>query len=141
MREIQSKYREELLERNLNPLNFEQKIEANLTKTLVNHSCGDELTVSLKIENGKILEGSFSGVGCAISKVSADMMIDAIKGKALDEAREVMQGFFDLVMGVQSEKKQRIDGELEVFSMIQNMPARVKCAKLAWRILEEGEEG
>ena len=140
MREIQSKYREELLERNLNPLNFEQKIEANLTKTLVNHSCGDELTVSLKIENGKILEGSFSGVGCAISKVSADMMIDAIKGKTLDEARELMQGFFDLVMGVQSEKKQRVEDELEVFSMIQNMPARVKCAKLAWRILEEGEE-
>lgn len=141
MREIQSKYREELLERNLNPLNFEQKIEANLTKTLVNHSCGDELTVSLKIENGKILEGSFSGVGCAISKVSADMMIDAIKGKTLDEARELMQGFFDLVMGVQSEKKQRVEDELEVFSMIQNMPARVKCAKLAWWILEEGEEG
>lgn len=140
MREIQSKYREELLERNLNPLNFEQKIEANLIKTLVNHSCGDELTVSLKIENGKILEGSFSGVGCAISKVSADMMIDAIRGKTLDEARESMLGFFDLVMGVQSEKKQGIKVELEVFSMIQNMPARVRCAKLAWRILEEGEE-
>lgn len=140
MREIQSKYREELLERNLNPLNFERKIEANLTKTLVNHSCGDELVVSLKIENGVILEGSFSGVGCAISKVSADMMIDAIKGKTLGEARELMLGFFDLVMGVQSEKKQGIEGELEVFSMIQNMPARVKCAKLAWRILEEGEE-
>ena len=141
MREIQSKYREELLERNLNPLNFEQKIEANLTKTLVNHSCGDELVVSLKIENGVILEGSFSGVGCAISKVSADMMIDAIRGKTLGEARELMLGFFDLVMGVQSEKKQGIEGELEVFSMIQNMPARVKGAKLAWRILEEGEEG
>lgn len=140
MREIQSKYREELLERNLNPLNFEQKIEANLTKTLVNHSCGDELVVNLEIKNGVILEGSFSGVGCAISKVSADMMIDAIRGKTLDEARELMQGFFDLVMGISSEKAQRIRGELEVFSMIQNMPARVKCAKLAWRILEEGEE-
>ena len=140
MREIQSKYREELLERNLNPLNFEQKIEANLTKTLVNHSCGDELVVNLEIKNGVILEGSFSGVGCVISKVSADMMIDAIRGKTLDEARELMQGFFDLVMGISSEKAQKIRGELEVFSMIQNMPARVKCAKLAWRILEEGEE-
>ena len=140
MREIQSKYREELLERNLNPLNFEQKIEANLTKTLVNHSCGDELVVNLEIKNGVILEGSFSGVGCAISKVSADMMIDAIRGKTLDEARELMQGFFDLVMGISSEKAQKIRGELELFSMIQNMPARVKCAKLAWRILEEGEE-
>lgn len=140
MREIQSKYREELLERNLNPLNFEQKIEANLTKTLVNHSCGDELVVNLEIKNGVILEGSFSGVGCAISKVSADMMIDTIRGKTLEEARELMQGFFDLVMGISSEKAQKIGGELEVFSMIQNMPARVKCAKLAWRILEEGEE-
>lgn len=140
MREIQSKYRAELLERNLNPLNFERKIEANLTKTLVNHSCGDELVVSFEIRDGKILEGSFSGVGCAISKVSADMMIDAIRGKTLEEARELMQGFFDLVMGIQSEKAQKIGGELEVFSMIQNMPARVKCAKLAWRILEEGED-
>ena len=140
MREIQSKYREELLERNLNPLNFERKIDANLTKTLVNHSCGDELVVSLEIRDGKILEGSFSGVGCAISKVSADMMIDVIKGKTLDEARELMQGFFDLIMGVPSEKAQKIGGELEVFSMIQNMPARVKCAKLAWRILGEGED-
>ena len=140
MREIQSKYREELLERNLNPLNFEQKIEANLTKTLVNHSCGDELVVSLKIKDGIISEGSFSGVGCAISKVSADMMIDTIRGKTLEEARELMYGFFDLVMGVSSEKAQKIGGELEVFSMIQNMPARVKCAKLAWRILEEGED-
>ena len=140
MREIQSKYREELLERNLNPLNFERKIEANLTKTLVNHSCGDELVVSLEIKDGRISEGSFSGVGCAISKVSADMMIDAIQGKTLEEARELMQGFFDLVMGVSSEKAQKISDELEVFSMIQNMPARVKCAKLAWRILEEGED-
>lgn len=140
MREIQSKYRAELLERNLNPLNFERKIEANLTKTLVNHSCGDELVVSLEIKDGRISEGSFSGVGCAISKVSADMMIDAIRGKTLEEARELMQGFFDLVMGVLSEKAQKIGGELEVFSMIQNMPARVKCAKLAWRILEEGED-
>ena len=140
MREIQSKYREELLERNLNPLNFERKIEANLTKTLVNHSCGDELVVNLKIKDGVILKGSFSGVGCAISKVSADMMIDAIRGKTLEEARELMQGFFDLVMGVSSEKAQKISGELEVFSMIQNMPARVKCAKLAWRVLEEGKD-
>ena len=140
MREIQSKYREELLERNLNPLNFERKIEANMTKTLVNHSCGDELVVSLEIKDVKILEGSFSGIGCAISKVSADMMIDAIRGKTLEEARELMQGFFDLVMGVLSEKAQKISGELEVFSMIQNMPARVKCAKLAWRVLEEGKD-
>ena len=140
MREIQSKYREELLERNLNPLNFERKIEANMTKTLVNHSCGDELVVNLEIKNGVILEGSFSGVGCAISKVSADMMIDAIQGKTLEEARELMQGFFDLVMGVSSEKAQKISDELEVFSMIQNMPARVKCAKLAWRVLEEGKD-
>ena len=140
MREIQSKYREELLERNLNTLNFERKIEANLTKTLVNHSCGDELVVNLEIKNGVILEGSFSGVGCAISKVSADMMIDAIQGKTLEEARELMQGFFDLVMGVSSEKAQKISDELEVFSMIQNMPARVKCAKLAWRVLEEGKD-
>ena len=140
MREIQSKYREELLERNLNPLNFERKIEANLTKTLVNHSCGDELVVSLEIKDGRISEGSFSGVGCAISKVSADMMIDAIKGKTLKGARELMQGFFDLVMGISSEKAQKIGGELEVFSMIQNMPARVKCAKLAWRVLEEGKD-
>ena len=140
MREIQSKYREELLERNLNPLNFERKIEANMTKTLVNHSCGDELVVSLEIKDGKILEGSFSGIGCAISKVSADMMIDAIRGKTLEEARELMQGFFGLVMGVLSEKAQKIGGELEVFSMIQNMPARVKCAKLAWRVLEEGKD-
>lgn len=140
MREIQSKYREELLERNLNPLNFERKIEANLTRTLVNHSCGDELVVSLEIKDGRISEGSFSGVGCAISKVSADMMIDAIRGKTLEEARELMYGFFDLVMGVSNEKAQKIRGELEIFSMIENMPARVKCAKLAWRILEEGEE-
>ena len=140
MREIQSKYREELLEWNLNPLNFERKIEANLTRTLVNHSCGDELVVSLEIKDGRISEGSFSGVGCAISKVSADMMIDAIRGKTLEEARELMYGFFDLVMGVSNEKAQKIRGELEIFSMIENMPARVKCAKLAWRILEEGEE-
>ena len=124
----------------MNPLNFERKIEANLTKTLVNHSCGDELVVNLEIKNGVILEGSFSGVGCAISKVSADMMIDAIQGKTLEEARELMQGFFDLVMGVSSEKAQKISDELEVFSMIQNMPARVKCAKLAWRVLEEGKD-
>jgi len=125
---------------NLNPLNFERKIEANLTKTLVNHSCGDELVMNLEIKNGIILEGSFSGVGCAISKVSADMMIDVIRGKTLEEARELMQGFFDLVMGVSSEKAQKISDELEVFSMIQNMPARVKCAKLAWRVFEEGKD-
>lgn len=68
-------------------MNFERKIEANLTKTLVNHSCGDELVVSLEIKDGRISEAVF-GVGCAISKVSADMMIDAIREKTLEEARE-----------------------------------------------------
>ena len=54
------------------------------------------------------MAGRFAGVGCAISKVSADMMIDAIRGKTLEEARELMQGFFDLVMGISSEKAQKI---------------------------------
>ena len=85
----------------------------------INPSCGDELTLQLRVENGVIEEASFTGHGCAISQASADIMADLITGETVEEAHRLA----------------------ELFLAISHMPARVKCAELAWRTLDGMLEG
>ena len=101
-----------------------------------NPSCGDEISLNLKIEDGIIEDASYTGIGCAISQASTSMMIDLIKGKSLEEARDLADTFIGMI-------KSEIDDEDELEKLedaiaLQNisvMPARVKCAVLAWHTL------
>lgn len=103
----------------------------------VNPSCGDELTLQLRIEDGVIEEASFVGSGCAVSQASADMMADLITGETVKEAKRLVGLFLGMIKGeaLSEEDKEDLDEAAELES-ISRMPARVKCAELAWRTLE-----
>lgn len=104
----------------------------------VNPSCGDELTLQLRIEDGVIEEASFVGSGCAVSQASADMMADLITGETVDEAKRLVGLFLGMIKGetLSEEDREDLDEAAELES-ISRMPARVKCAELAWRTLEK----
>lgn len=104
----------------------------------VNPSCGDELTLQLRIEDGVIEEASFAGSGCAVSQASADMMADLITGETVEEAKRLVGLFLGMIKGeaLSEEDKEDLDEAAELES-ISRMPARVKCAELAWRTLEK----
>lgn len=104
----------------------------------VNPSCGDELTLRLRIEDGVIEEASFVGSGCAVSQASADMMADLITGETVEEAKRLVGLFLGMIKGeaLSEEDKEDLDEAAELES-ISRMPARVKCAELAWRTLEK----
>lgn len=104
----------------------------------VNPSCGDELTLQLRIEVGVIEEASFVGSGCAVSQASADMMADLITGETVEEAKRLVGLFLGMIKGetLSEEDKEDLDEAAELES-ISRMPARVKCAELAWRTLEK----
>lgn len=104
----------------------------------VNPSCGDELALQLRIEDGVIEEASFVGSGCAVSQASADMMADLITGETVEEAKRLVGLFLGMIKGeaLSEEDKEDLDEAAELES-ISRMPARVKCAELAWRTLEK----
>lgn len=103
-----------------------------------NPSCGDDITLEVKIQDNIIEDAAYSGVGCAISQASASIMIDLIKGKTIDEALELVETFLSMIKKeIEDEKELEVLEDSIVFQNISNMPARVKCAVLAWHTLKE----
>ena len=103
-----------------------------------NPSCGDEMVLKLRIEDGVIEEAAFTGHGCAVSQASADMMADLVTGETVEEARRLCGLFMKMVKGetLTDEEKEDLDEAAQLES-ISHMPARVKCAELGWRTLSE----
>ena len=103
-----------------------------------NPNCGDEITLELKL-NGDIIEDmAFSGHGCAISQASTSIMIDVLKGKTIKEAKEIIKTFIDMIKReTKSEEELEKLEEAIAFRNVANMPARVKCALLAWHTIED----
>lgn len=107
----------------------------------VNPSCGDDIVLELRVKDGIIEDAGFVGDGCAISQASASIMVDLVKGKSVEEAKKLMKLFFGMIKGEITDEEQ-IE-ELEDAAALQgvsHMPARVKCAVLAWHTLEEALE-
>ncbi len=106
----------------------------------VNPSCGDDLIVQIRMgADGRIEEAAYTGHGCAVSQASADMMSDLMVGKTPEEALELCRLFGDMVRGDETDSaklEEQLD-EAACLQSISHMPARVKCAELAWRTLEE----
>ncbi len=135
--ELKELYREILNEHNINPAHKAEMSGANLSLQGINPSCGDNITLNLKTENGKITDGAFSGSGCAISQASCDMMLDLIIGKPESEALRLCEIFMGMIQGtVTDEQIEELD-EASALREIQHMPARVKCAELGWRTMRE----
>ncbi|WZL80124.1 SUF system NifU family Fe-S cluster assembly protein [Vallitaleaceae bacterium 9-2] len=102
-----------------------------------NPNCGDDIELELNIDNGIIKEAAFVGSGCAISMASTSMMIDLIKGNTIEEAKKKVDAFLELIKNekTQEEVEQLLE-DATLLSNIQHMPARVKCAVLAWHTLK-----
>ena len=136
--ETKELYREILNEHNLNPTHKKEMSDADFSLNGVNPSCGDNITLNLKINNeGIITDGSFTGSGCAVSQASCDMMADVIIGKQKDVALKLAEIFDRMIKGQVSEDELEELDEAASLQDISHMPARVKCAMLGWRTMKE----
>lgn len=134
-------YTAALMEHNAHPDYKYELDHATVTLDAVNPSCGDELSLSLRVADGVIEEAAFTGHGCAVSQASADMMADLITGETVEEARRLTGLFLAMVTGQPLSQEEREDlDEAAQLESISRMPARVKCAELAWRTLERALE-
>lgn len=135
--ELKSLYREILNEHNINPSHKAEMENPSVTLQGVNPSCGDNITLFLKTENGKITRGSFTGSGCAVSQASVDMMLDLIIGQDEKEALRLAENFMAMIKGEASQEQIEELDEAGALQDISHMPARVKCAVLGWRTMSE----
>jgi nitrogen fixation NifU-like protein len=133
-------YQEQILEHNKAPRNFRLLPTANRHAEGNNPLCGDHFTIYLNVEGDQIRDIAFQGAGCAISKASASMMTQLLKGKTKAEARETFDKFHGLVTG-RAPANSGDMGKLAVFSGVSEFPVRVKCATLAWHTLLAALEG
>lgn len=134
-------YTEIIGEHSRSPRNKRHLPAADIVEDGFNPSCGDEIQLELKIENGIIMDAAFTGIGCAISQASTSMMIDLIKGKTTEEAERFVSIFTRMIKKepVTDEELEELD-EAAALENISNMPARVKCATLSWHTLEHALE-
>lgn len=135
--DLKQMYREIVNEHNLHPTHKYDLDHPTLVLRGVNPSCGDDINLQLKIEDGKITDGSFNGSGCAISQASADMMLDLIIGKSEDEAKKLGDIFIRMIKGEATDEEIESLDEAAALQNVSHMPARVKCAQLGWRTMEE----
>lgn len=142
MSELRDLYQQLILDHSKKPRNFHKLEGANRTAEGHNPLCGDQITLYLRVEDDVIRGIGFEGSGCAISKASASMMTDSVKGKTRAEAQRLFEQFHDLVTGETDEGRDPADlGKLAVFSGVKEFPVRVKCATLSWHTLRAALEG
>ena len=142
MSELNDLYQEVILEHNKNPRNFREIEDADQTADGKNPLCGDALRVYVAMEGDKIADVAFKGSGCAISKASASMMTQAVKGKTREEAEVLFNEFHEMVTGgLDAEADANSLGKLKIFAGVLEFPARVKCASLSWHTLHAALSG
>jgi nitrogen fixation NifU-like protein len=140
MPELRDLYQELILEHSKAPRNYRELSNANHKAEGFNPLCGDHFTIYLNLEGDAIRDITFQGAGCAISKASASMMTQSLKGKNKQDAVKLFEDFHKLVTGGQQDGGGPDLGKLAVFSGVSEYPARVKCATLAWHTLQAALE-
>ena len=136
--ELKSLYREIVNEHNLHPTHKGDMESPSMILTGVNPSCGDDIYLQLKLdENDIVTDGCFNGSGCAISQASADMMLDLVIGKSVEEAKRYHEIFLKMIRGTITDEELDELEDAQALKDIAHMPARVKCATLSWRTLGE----
>lgn len=139
MPDLRELYQEVVLDHTKNPRNFHELKDATNVSTGYNPICGDRVTVYVRMNGDRIAEAAFVGEGCAISKSSASLMTDAVKGKTQAEAGALFERFHGMVTGKET-PDERVLGRLSVFEGVSEFPLRVKCATLAWHTLKAALE-
>ncbi len=146
--ELNDLYNELIMEHSMNSYNKKKLKDPSFSQLGHNPNCGDEITLEIKF-NGNIIEDmAFEGHGCAISMSSTSIMIDTLKGKTVEEAKEIVKTFIEMIKReTKSEEELAKLEDAIAFKNVSNMPARVKCALLAWHTvndlinLNEAEKG
>lgn len=138
--DLRELYQEVILDHHKRPRNFGGLPEANHHADGRNPLCGDRITVHAVVEDGLIKDVRFEGAGCAISRASASLMTDVIKGKPIEEAERLFGEFRQMVTGGVDEETEAKLGKLAVFCGVREFPSRVKCASLAWHTLHAALE-
>ncbi len=142
MSEINELYQEVILDHNKNPRNFREMESATNTADGHNPLCGDALKVYVEMEDEKVKDVAFLGSGCAISKASASIMTQTVKGKSREEAEKMFDEFHRMVTGeLDEETDENSLGKLKIFAGVREFPARVKCASLSWHTLHAALHG
>jgi nitrogen fixation NifU-like protein len=136
MSDLRDLYQEVILDHNRRPRNFGALEGANRKATGHNPLCGDRLTLYLKLSDDRVADVTFEGTGCAISKASASMMTDAVKGRTVAEIEALFNEFHEMVTAAGAPGEESRLGKLAVFAGVAEFPTRVKCASLPWHTLQ-----
>ena len=142
MSDLRDLYQEVILDHNRRPHNFRRRDDADRVCEGYNPLCGDRLTLFVDLEGDRINELTFEGTGCAISRASASLMTDALKGRTLAEAQALFERFHELVTSPPDAPADTTGlGKLAVFSGVREYPTRIKCAVLSWHTLRAALAG
>ena len=138
MEDLNDVYNELIMEHSMNSYNKKKLDIVDFCEIGHNPNCGDEITLELKMDGDRIQDMAFSGHGCAISQASTSIMIDTLKGKTIEEAKEIIKTFIEMIKRetTDEEELKKLEDAI-AFKNVANMPARVKCALLAWHTVED----
>ena len=136
MSSLDDLYRRVIMDHYQKPRNHGELQDADATIQLKNPTCGDQIQLQMKVENGKIKDAKFLGEGCSISMSSASMMTEAIKGLSVEDALDLAERFSKMILGEEVETEDFED--IEALQGVCKFPARIKCATLAWKAMEKG---
>ena len=138
MEDLNNIYNDLIMEHSMNSYNKKELDNADYSEVGHNPNCGDEITIQVKLNKDIIEDMAFTGHGCAISQASTSIMIDTLKGKTIKEAKEIIKTFIEMIKReTTSEEELKKIEEAIALKNVSNMPARVKCALLAWHTLED----
>ncbi len=138
MEDLDEVYNEIIMEHSMNSCNKRKLGCCDFCELGHNPNCGDEISLEIKMNGNVIEDMAFTGHGCAISQASTSIMIDTLKGKTVEEAKEIVKTFIEMIKRETKDEKQLKKLEDAIaFKNISNMPARVKCALLAWHTIED----
>ena len=138
MEDLTEIYNELIMDHSMNSYNKKKLDNADFSSVGHNPNCGDEITLELKLKENIIENMAFSGHGCAISQASTSIMIDVLKGKTTEEAKEIIKTFIEMIKReITDENELKKLEDAIAFKNVSNMPARVKCALLAWHTIED----
>lgn len=141
MADLRELYQEILLEHNSKPRNFRKLPGANCTAEGYNPLCGDQITLYLNVEDDVIADVGFQGSGCAISRASASLMTQSIKGQSVAKVEEIFDAFHRMLTKPGEPLDDNLLGDLEMLSGVAEFPTRIKCAILSWHTLRASLTG
>ena len=138
MDNLEEVYNDLNMEHSMNSYNKKKLDDVDYCELGHNPNCGDEISIELKLDGDVIEDMAFTGHGCAISQASTSIMIDTLRGKTIEQAKEIIETFIEMIKReiTDEEELEKLEDAI-AFRNIGNMPARVKCALLAWHTMED----